>query len=119
MQGPVARDSIVKTSAFEQHAQTLIGGLIGAAILWGANSINTLSREVSGLTGRVEGAAAVQTVESARRDVALANLAETVARHDREIATLQARQDTAERRRDGEDAAGLAVRKRPGDGGMP
>jgi outer membrane murein-binding lipoprotein Lpp len=40
-------------TAFERHAQTIIGGLILAAVLWSATTIQSLSVSVATLTTQV------------------------------------------------------------------
>lgn len=106
--------------ALERHAQTVLATLIAAGIMAGYQKLDGLDDEVANLAGQVQAAqiahqlaTTASTAESARRDAALATLADTVARHDRELADLSARQAADERN------AARAARSRPGDGEAP
>lgn len=107
--GTEQRYGIVKTSAFEQHAQTLITTVVGGLLLFSAGILSSMSREVAGLGVRIEALTAVQTSEAGRRDAAIGELARTVAVHERQLADLNARQAADDRRAEAEHN----VRRRP------
>jgi hypothetical protein len=84
-------DDMPPRDRLEQHVQTVLTTLVGAAILWGGALLTGLSRDVAALTERVAALTATQSQEAQRRDAALAELARVVAQHDRDIAELRAR----------------------------
>ena len=87
------RDSngrIGRTSAFEQHAQTIVQFVVAGLIGWLATTGQATAVKVAELTVEVRNFIQSGRDHSTRVDVALAQLVDTVAEHERRLAVIEA-----------------------------
>lgn len=92
-------DRITRTSALEQHAQTLVGVVIAGLIAWVGMTSHSTAIKVAELSTRLESLAANERERSRKIDEQIANLAAIAREHDRRILTMEASQKKEEAKR--------------------
>ena len=83
-------ESITKTSAIEQHAQTIVGVVIAGLIAWIGMTSQSTAIKVAELGTRLEGLAATDRESSRKLDEQLSSLVATAREHERRLAVIEA-----------------------------
>jgi predicted NAD/FAD-dependent oxidoreductase len=83
-------DRIGRTSAIEQHAQTIVGVVIAGLIAWIGMTSQSTAIKVAELGTRLEGLAATDRESSRKLDEQLSSLVATAREHERRLAVIEA-----------------------------
>lgn len=83
-------DRIGRTSAIEQHAQTIVGVVIAGLISWIGITSQSTAIKVAELGTRLEGLAATDRESSRKLDEQLSSLVATAREHERRLAVIEA-----------------------------
>lgn len=83
-------DRIGRTSAIEQHAQTIVGVVIAGLIAWIGMTSQSTAIKVAELGTRLDGLVATDRESSRKLDEQLSSLVATAREHERRLAVIEA-----------------------------